>query len=205
MSEAPDELIPTRATLLLRLKDWKDHGSWQVFFDTYWGLIYGVAMKGGLTPAEAEDVVQETMISVAKHIQDFEYDPSVGTFKAWLLNMTRWRMADQFRKRTRAGSLTENLPEGEDADRGNFAALPELEQLWDREWEENRFQIALTKARRKTDPQQYQVFDCYVNKGWPAEKVAKTFSIAIGQVYLAKHRVTDTIKTEVERLGREVV
>src|SRR5208283_65702 len=99
MSEPMDELIPTRATLIQRLKNWRDQSSWQDFFDTYWKLIYGVARKGGLTAAEAEDVVQETLISVAKHMPTFKYDPSIGSFKSWLLNMTRWRIRDQFRKR----------------------------------------------------------------------------------------------------------
>src|SRR6266851_5235672 len=99
MSHQKDELLPTRASLLNRLKDWQDQSSWQEFFDTYWKLIYGVARKAGLTDVEAQDVVQETMASVAKHIPTFKYDPAIGSFKAWLLNMTRWRIIAQFRKR----------------------------------------------------------------------------------------------------------
>ena len=94
-----DELIPTRATLIQRLKNWQDQSSWQDFFDTYWKLIYGTAIKSGLTATEAQDVVQETMISVAKHMPAFKYDPAIGSFKTWLLNMTRWRITDQLRKR----------------------------------------------------------------------------------------------------------
>src|SRR5882672_4347896 len=94
-----DELIPTRATLLQRLKNWQDESSWQDFFDTYWKLIYHIALQAGLNEAEAQDVVQETMISVAKHMPTFKYDPALGSFKGWLLNMTRWRIIDQARKR----------------------------------------------------------------------------------------------------------
>src|SRR3954468_23695819 len=99
MEQPANELIPTRATLLQRLKNWQDHSSWQDFFDTYWKLIYGIGRKSGLTEAEAQDVVQETMFSVAKHMPTFKYDPAIGSFKAWLLNMTRWRIIGQFRKR----------------------------------------------------------------------------------------------------------
>src|SRR5881409_1633997 len=99
MPRPADQLIPTRATLIDRLKDWQDQSTWQEFFDTYWKLIYGVARKAGLTDPEAQDVVQETMVSVAKHIPNFKYDPAIGTFKAWLLNMTRWRIVAQFRQR----------------------------------------------------------------------------------------------------------
>ena len=94
-----EELIPTRRTLLSRLKDWNDQQSWKEFFDTYWKLIYGVARKSGLTETESQDVVQETMVSVARQMPTFKYDPRIGSFKAWLLNLTRWRMGDQFRRR----------------------------------------------------------------------------------------------------------
>src|SRR2546422_791908 len=99
MPTADDELIPTRATLLQRLRNWQDQSSWQEFFDTYWRLIYGVARKAGMTEVEAQDVVQETMVSVAQHMPTFKYNPAIGSFKTWLLNMTRWRIVDQMRKR----------------------------------------------------------------------------------------------------------
>ena len=71
MPRSEDELIPTRASLLGRLKDWQDQAGWQEFFDTYWKLIYGVAIKSGLTHPEAQDVVQETVMSVCKNMQNF--------------------------------------------------------------------------------------------------------------------------------------
>ena len=66
MSDEPHEFIPTRASLLSRLKNWDDQDSWKDFFDTYWKLIYAAALKSGLSDAEAQDVVQDTVVSVAK-------------------------------------------------------------------------------------------------------------------------------------------
>src|SRR5438093_9243600 len=98
---AEDELIPTRASLLGRLKDWKDEASWKVFFETYWKLIYNTAIKAGLTDAEAQDVVQETVISVSKSMPRFEYSHQNPSFKTWLLRLTHWRVTSQLRKRQR--------------------------------------------------------------------------------------------------------
>ncbi|PYJ80685.1 MAG: hypothetical protein DME22_23565 [Verrucomicrobia bacterium] len=75
-----EDLIPTRESLLSRLKDWEDRESWQDFFDTYWRLIYGIARKAGLSDAEAQDIVQETVISVARKIEGFKYDPAICSF-----------------------------------------------------------------------------------------------------------------------------
>src|SRR5437763_9804802 len=96
-------LLATRRSLVDRLGNWDDQRRWQEFFDTYWKLIYSAARKSGLTEVEAEEVVQETVITVAKNVGKLRYDPNVGSFKGWLLNITRWRIADQFRKRTPDG------------------------------------------------------------------------------------------------------
>ena len=73
-----NEFIPTRRSLLGRLKNWDDLASWQEFFDTYARLIHRVAVKAGLNDAEAQDVVQETIIIVARKIPGFKYDPALG-------------------------------------------------------------------------------------------------------------------------------
>ncbi len=93
------EVLATRRSLVERLGDWDDRKRWQQFFDSYWRLIHGTARKAGLTDAEAQEVVQETLLTVAKKIDKLKYDPAVGSFKGWLLHITRWRIADQFRKR----------------------------------------------------------------------------------------------------------
>ena len=202
MVKTADELIPTRTTLLHRLKDWQDHPSWQDFFDTYWKLISTIALRGGLTETEAQDVVQETMISVAKHMPTFIYSRSDGSFKAWLLNMTRWRITDQLRKR---GRFSANSPEDYDADQEMMNSMVDpvgetINLLWDAEWEKNLLEAAIDKVKRRLEPRKYQIFDFYVNKEWPPDDVAKAFGISVGQVYLAKHRVTELIAEEVKRL-----
>jgi RNA polymerase sigma factor (sigma-70 family) len=205
MEQPANELIPTRATLIQRLKNWQDHSSWQDFFDTYWKLIYGIARKSGLTEAEAQDVVQETMVSVAKHMPTFKYDPAIGSFKAWLLNLTRWRITDQLRKR---GPLVSHSDETTtDTPTMNKVVDPNsevLEQMWETEWEKNLLDAAIARVRRRLDPQKFQIFDLYVNKEMPPDKVAGIFNISVDQVYLAKHRVTEMIKEEARRLERDM-
>jgi RNA polymerase sigma-70 factor (ECF subfamily) len=202
------ELIPTRATLLQRLKDWQDQSSWQEFFDTYWKLIYGVARGAGMTDAEAQDVVQETIFSVARHMPTFKYDPTIGSFKAWLLNMTRWRIVDQLRKRGRPVIHRHEQREPSTGTRTTDEivdpASQALEQLWEAEWQKALFDAAVAKIKRQIDPQKFQLFDLYVKQEWPADKVANTFGVPVDHVYLAKHRVTELIKEEVKRLEKEM-
>src|ERR1700741_2340211 len=97
-------MTATRRSLVERLADWGDQLRWQEFFDTYSKLIYSAARGTGLTDAEAQEVVQETVITVAKNIDKLKYDPAIGSFKGWLLQITRWRIVDQFRKREPGGA-----------------------------------------------------------------------------------------------------
>ena len=203
-----NELIPTRATLLQRLKNWQDESSWQDFFDTYWRLIYHIALQAGLNEAEGQDVVQETMISVAKHMPTFKYDPAIGSFKAWLLTMTRWRIIGQFRKR---GPFAEHRPPSNDTtsrtdtvEQAIDPAGPAIDEIWERDWEKNLLAAAIAKVKHRIDPQKYQIFDFNVNQEWAAEKVAARFNVSVDQVYVIKSRVTEKIREEVKRLETEM-
>src|SRR6476661_8350345 len=99
MAEETQLSVATRASLLKRLKDCDDQASWQQFYDLYRELIRSFALKAGLTESEADEVVQETVIGVARKLPEFHYDPAKCSFKTWLLNQTVWRIKDQFRKR----------------------------------------------------------------------------------------------------------
>ncbi len=202
------DLLPTRYSLLSRIKDREDQESWRDFFDTYWRLIYGIAINAGLSPAEAQDVVQETVLCVSKHIGKFKPNRDLGSFKGWLRNIVRWRIADQLHKRlpTCKSSSTasfEDLPPEPVLEELVDPAVPPLDALWDKEWEENLIEAAVDRVKHLVKEEQFQIFDLYVLKKWPAGKVAETLGVNIGQIYLAKHRVAGLIKQEVKRLQKE--
>jgi RNA polymerase sigma factor (sigma-70 family) len=198
------EFIPTRQSLLSRLKNCDDQESWRVFFDTYWKLIYGAGRKAGLTDAEAQDVVQETVLSVLKSMPHFKYKAEQGSFKAWLLRLTSWRIVDQFRKRQRGVEVLEPNSDASTVTSGigqlvDPAGL-KLESLWDDEWEANLVEAALERVKKKVDSKHYQIFDLYVLKKWPVMKVTRILRVNPGKVYLTKHRIGNLIKKEIDHL-----
>jgi RNA polymerase sigma-70 factor (ECF subfamily) len=206
MTSLAEDPILTRYSLLSRLQNWDDQESWKDFFDTYWRLIYAVAIKSGLTDAEAQDAVQETIICVAKDLQKFKRDRKLGSFKGWLRNVTRWRIADQLRKRTRAAWREAGAGAGEfeplDAAQICDPAAA-LESVWDEEWQTNLLEAAMERVKRLVKEEHYQMFDLYVIRHWPVKKVAGMLGVSVGQVYLAKHRVSTLIKKEVRRLEKQ--
>ena len=202
MKNDPDELLPTRWTLIERLKNWDDQESWRQFFETYWKLVYGVAIKSGLDHPEAQDVVQETVMSVCKNMQNFKADPAHGSFKAWLLMLTRWRITDQVRKRCRDVNASEEPPHSDSESDTTSTAVDErvpdvpdpagnaLEAIWNDEWEKHILGAALEKVQQQSSAKHYQIFYLQAIKQIPPAKIATTLNVKVDQVYLIKHRLT---------------
>lgn len=196
----------TRKSLIDRLGNWEDQRSWDDFYQTYWRLIYSVGLKHGLRPDEAMDTVQEVVFAIAKQSQKHQYDSSQGSFKAWLMNLTRWRINDQFRRRAKDTHLS-HAPGHTDRDTATFDRFPDtkpgaLEKLWDAEWAKNLLDRAIAKVKTQISPRQFQIFDCYVIKDWSVGKVMKELDVSMAQVYLAKHRVGKLLKQELGSLEK---
>jgi RNA polymerase sigma-70 factor (ECF subfamily) len=146
------------------------------------------------------------MIAVARQMPTFQYDPSIGSFKAWLFTITKWRIADQLRRRDSASteSSSQTATDTRIVERIPDPAMNLLNASWEVEWEKSVLAAALTNVKRRISPEKFQMFDLAMNKGVASEKVAELFSVSINQVYLCKHRVTELIRDEVERLKKEM-
>ena len=187
----------------MRLGDWKDQRSWDEFYRTYWRLIYSVAVKAGLREDEAWDVVQETVLTIAKQSLRNAYDPERGSFKMWLWNVTRWRINDQFRQRGKAplpatDGENPNQPAREPVDNVPDTSGNNFSEIWEREWQENVMKAALERVKMRVSPRQFQIFECNVLQGMNATDVRRLLGVSMTQVYLAKHRVGSVLKKEIE-------
>jgi RNA polymerase sigma-70 factor (ECF subfamily) len=199
-----DELLPTRRSLLDRLRDWEDQASWREFFDLYWKFIYSVGIRSGLTDQEAEDVVQETVLSVAKKMPEYVYDPARCSFKGWLMHVTRLRIIDQLRRRQPTFSQSP-------ADNRESRQTPTVERVpdpasvgpdtaWDEEWERNLVDAALERVKLRVKPEHYQIFYLSAVKRLGTREVARMLQVNIAQVYLVRHRLAKEVKREIARL-----
>ncbi len=198
--------LPTRKSLLHRLRHAGDDASWRTFFDTYWRLIYNVARKSGLSHDDAQDVVQETVIAVARKMPEFRYDPAKGSFKQWLLLLTRRRIQDHLRK------LYRSLPPGAGAGADGVESIPtlalppdaEIDAVWEEAWRETVFQAALGRVRGRANPKHYQVFDYCVLQNLRSPAVAKMLGLNVAMVYLARHRVSQAVKRAAAEIEEEL-
>ena len=200
--EAP--LLETRSSLIQRLKATINGESWEEFFHTYWELIYNVARRAGLSEADAQDIVQETILKIHKSLDHFEYNRKRGTFKGWLRTVTRSRLNDFFKKQQRRPALNHPLEEAA----GELQNLedpegPEIEKIWDEEWNRNLIQAALSRTKKLSSPKQFQIFKCHYIDEWTVRETCRTLGVNAAQVYMAKQRVGKIFRESVEALEKQ--
>ena len=145
------------------------------------------------------------MAAVAKNIGRFHYDPQVCAFKTWLLGVTRSKIANQFARRDRQPAFAASASSDDSSSTGLVNRLPseqadQWERAWDEEWQKNLMDAAISRVKRRVSIEQYQMFDLFVLKQWPAGEVARTLGVTVGHVYVAKHRISRLIRKEVEAL-----
>ncbi len=202
-----EDSYPTRPSLLRRVRDSSDAPAWQEFNDFYGPLIFRFAIRAGLTETEAQEVVQETLIAASRNLPEFRYDPKACSFKTWLLNLSRWRVIDQLRKRMPTGggprANREATARTDTLERVADPAGDDLERHWEEEWKATLLERALQRVKKQVEARQWQIYDLYVLKQWSAMEVARNLQINVARVYLAKHRVGALLKTELQRLRKE--
>jgi RNA polymerase sigma factor (sigma-70 family) len=203
--------LRTRPTLLFRLRDWKDEASWTEFYRLYYSFVFELARRNGLTKPDAEEVTQDVFKRVAETVHEFESNPQRGTFRGWLMNLTRWRIADKYRARLpheRQGPS----PHAADA---NFADRTcTIERVPDRtgpmaaddekDWQRHVLDAALTRLARRVPAKHIQVFDLYARQNWSVMRVARELDMNPATVYVISHRLTKQLKVEVEQLQEKL-
>ena len=201
--EAP--LLETRSSLIQRLKATINGESWEEFFHTYWELIYNVARRAGLSEADAQDIVQETILKVHNSLDRFEYNRKRGTFKGWLRTVTRSRLNDFFKKQQRRPALNQPLEEAADELQNlEDPEGPEIEKIWDEDWNRNLIQAALSRTKKLSSPKQFQIFKCHYIDEWTVRETCRTLGVNAAQVYMAKQRVGKIFREAVETLQEQV-
>ncbi len=190
--------LPTRRSLLTRLKRWDDREGWQRFYDSYHGLILAMVRHAGLRGADAEEVAQEALVAVARGMKEFHYDPAKGSFKGWLKTVVRRRLVDFLRKQGRERS---HLREYVETGAAEAEPLEAMEDRYEQEWERHLLEMALQWLRRRISPRQYTIFDLCVLQERPAAEVARLLGVNRGLVYVVRHRAERLLRQRLKTLG----
>ncbi len=191
------DVPPTRASLLLRLRDPQDGMAWREFVELYAPLVYGYLRKQGLQDADAADVSQDVLGAVAGAIGRLEYEPSCGAFRNWLFTVVRrkmsnWRRARALRTPGSGDTGTHSLLQEVPAPAGLEG--PASEAQWQAEWEQRLFAWACEQARKEVAERTWQAFWRTAVDAEAGKPVAAELGMSVAAVYLARRRVLARLK-----------
>lgn len=194
-----DEPPTTRPSLLVRLRDAQDEWAWSQFVEIYAPLVYGFARKHGLQDADAADVTQDVLRSVATAAKKLQYDPQRGTFRGWLFTVVRNRLRDFW-----AGQARQCQGSGDPETNRCLQELParqeDQESLWEQEYERQLFTWAAAQVRAAFQDSTWQAFWQTAVQGKSGKEVAKNLGMSVASVYLAKGRVMAKLKAQIQQI-----
>ena len=182
MAEPP----ATRVTLLARIRDGHDADAWGEFVR--------------LQDADAADLMQDVMRSVARNAGKLEYDPARGTFRGWLYTITRnkiYNFLSAQRNRPRA-SGDPDAKEQLDAAPAREEGGPDAD--WEKEYQRRLTDRAMQLVEGEFQPATWKAFWQTAVDGQPAAEVGAGLGMSPGAVYVAKSRVLARLREEVRRM-----
>lgn len=210
-NEGQDEAdwLPTRPSLLARLRDEADsaswHRGWEEFYAIYCPVVYRYARKRGLSESDAEDLVQEVVSGLARRIPEFIHDPQRGSFKTWLFRICRNKVVDHLRRQGRG--LHRVMSEEADAELllaeiGDTTIL-QPDEAWELAWELDLRRTALELVSQRVKPMTMRLYLYHVVDGHDAARTVADFAdpkVTLDAVYLARHRVQKMVDETLQRL-----
>jgi RNA polymerase sigma-70 factor, ECF subfamily len=182
-------MLTTAASLLLHLREPRDHGAWQRFVELYSPLLYHWLRGSGLQPADSADLVQEVFVAVFSHAPQFDRQRT-GSFRAWLKTIVQNKVRTFLRRRKAAMSV-----EGQ-----TLAAPPTTLADWDAEYATNLLARALELVEPEFESTTWKAFRLLQMEGRTAAQVAAELGVSRNAVYIARCRVLRRLRAEVEYL-----
>ena len=197
MPDAP----PTRLSLLIRLRDHRDHEAWTQFVEVYAPLVYGFVRKRGLQDADAADLTQACLRQVAAHIGSLEYDPRRGTFRGWLFTIVRNKLRDFYdQPRLNQGS---GDPGVQRLLESRAASEPDEAGEWEREYRRGLLAWAAEQVRPEVQETTWQAFWQTAVEGKSGKEVAANLGLSTAAVYLARSRVMARLRSVIREVQEE--
>ncbi|MFK8112370.1 MAG: RNA polymerase sigma factor [Rubripirellula sp.] len=197
----PRSVAPeTRLSLLARVGNKEDQAAWEQFVELYQPVIFRTAFYKGLQDADAQDVTQQVLWSVAKALEQRPHDPDRARFRTWLATVTRNAAINALRsKRVDRGTGDSNVQQRLQAVADNQSD----EAVLEREYQKELFRKAARIIEGEFAADTWQAFWQTTIEEKSIADVADRLNKNVGSVYAARSRIVRRLREEVQRLQDE--
>ena len=194
MSRVPE----TRASLILRLPSQADANAWQEFVSIYEPFVYRFARRGGLQDADARELVQDVMLSVAKAVGRWKTDRQRARFRTWLFRIARNQLLDVLDRQRRHVSASGGSGLIELLD--SLAVSRDIvHQQVSIDHRRELFCWAAQRVRQNVKETTWKAFWLTAVQNQNVDDVASQLNINPGAVYIARSRVLARLREEVQK------
>ncbi len=193
MPRVPD----TKTSLILRLPSADDAEAWREFVSIYEPFVYRFARRGGLQDADACELVQNVMLSVARAVGRWKPDRQQGRFRTWLFRIARNQLLDVLAKqqRTIAARGGSGLLELLESSKSSAA----VEQTLRFEHRQTLFQWAAERVKSSVKEVTWKAFWMTTVEEQSPEAAAQELGLTAGAVYIARSRVLARLRDAVKQ------
>ena len=184
----------TRNSLLLQVRDSANQDAWDEFAAIYRPVICRLAVLKGLQPADAEDLAQQVLVSVAGAIDRWEPDAERARFRTWLRRVTDNAIINALTRAhpdRAAGQDSDLLTQQAEFD-GPDSGLLRIE------YRREVFAHAAQQIRDEFSEDTWTAFWLTAVDNLPIETAADRMGKTKGSIYAARSRVMKRLKEKVE-------
>jgi RNA polymerase sigma-70 factor (ECF subfamily) len=184
----------TRPSLIVRLKDRADDGAWFEFTEIYRPVVFRLASRRGMQPADADDLAQQVLSAVARVIDRWEGDPQRARFRTWLARIATNAILNALTRRPHdRGAGGSELNDLLDARPTNDACSDLIRMEHRREV----FRWAARQVRPEFQPETWDAFWLTAVDGRDVADVARELNRSPGSIYAARSRVMRRLREKV--------
>lgn len=189
----------TSVSLLNRLQQTDDSRNWDRLAELYAPLLNSWLRKYDVQASDADDLVQEVLMAVAKDLNSFDHNGRPGAFRSWLRTILVYRLRNFWRARGRRpqargdSDIERKLDQLEDPASG-------MSQIWNLQHDRYVARRLLKSVESGFEPKTWRAFCRVALDGVQPNVVAQELEISLNAIFIAKSRVLRRLRQEAQGL-----
>lgn len=189
----------TRLSLIVRLKNARDGAAWAEFLTLYEPVILRLMQKNGLREADARDVCQQVLASVARDVDQWKPDEKPESFRRWLFRVARnWLI--KFWVKERGRILAEGGSDAVETLKAHADVHTSISDEFERDYRQQMLLVAGEQIRGEFQESTWRAFWMTCVEGLAVAEVAAELRTTAGNVYVARSRIIARLREKVAEL-----
>ena len=188
-------MTETSVSLLQLACDAPQSVAWTRLTEIYSPLLYANLARYEIQAADADDLVQEVLLTVSRELPRFVHSGRTGAFRNWLRTILVNRVRDHWRSRQYRAAAPGGTAWEQILDQLTDESS-EVSREWNREHDRLVMSRLLEQVRPRFEAKTWEAFRLQMFDGQRADAVAAELGMPLNSVYVARSRVLSLLRQE---------